>query len=97
MRFTLFCFSLLFVACASDVNRLDGDGCQPSCRVLETEGEGEDDRFIAECLTPDLEAEGCVQEPTPSCASGVLTCDGAGGFPTCEGAPENLTRPVCGR
>lgn len=98
MRFTLVCcFSLLFVACASDVNRYEGEGCQPSCRVLETEGDAEDDRFIAECLTPDFDVAECAQTPTPACASGVLTCDTADGLPRCEGAPEAMARPVCTR
>lgn len=97
MRLTLVCFSLLFAACASDVNRYEGEGCQPSCRVLETEGGADDNRSIAECLTADFGAEECVQSPTPSCASGVLTCDTADGLPRCEGAPEGQTRPVCSR
>ncbi|MFK7998515.1 MAG: hypothetical protein AB8H86_02920 [Polyangiales bacterium] len=98
MRFTLICcFSLLFVACASDVNRYEGEGCQPSCRVIETEGDAEDDRFAAECLTPDFDSVECVVAPTPACSSGVLTCDTADGLPRCEGAPEAMARPVCSR
>ena len=99
MRFTLVCFSfsLLFVACSSDVNRFEGEGCQPSCRVFETEGDGDDDQFLAECLTPDFDAAECVQQSTPVCGNGVLTCDTDDGLPRCEGAPEGMTRPVCSR
>ena len=88
-------FTLLFAfACQSDIERYDGEGCQPACRTLDTE---DTSQTTAICLTEDLEPDTCAALGviTPACAGGVLTCDTATGLPVCEGATEANLIPTC--
>ncbi|MEM9864661.1 MAG: hypothetical protein AAF938_23875 [Myxococcota bacterium] len=96
MRLLAILFSLAALGCGNDVNRIDGEGCQPACTVQMIEG---DDVVTSVCLDEDERSTPCSEtgQITPVCAGGRVTCDTESGLPECEGAIEANRQPFCAR
>ncbi len=96
MRLLLGVFVVSLMGCSERVDRWPGDGCQPACVIIDTEGTNEQD-LRAVCLTPGEEVGACAEMGlnTVVCENegDIPTCDTEDGKPRCLGGP--VERPIC--